>query len=35
MNEVDLTKTLGSGLTRLTWTVNLWGGAIAIVAGMI
>jgi cell division protein FtsX len=30
MNGDDLTKTLGSSLTRLTWTLNLWGAAITI-----
>jgi cell division protein FtsX len=35
MNEDDLTKTLGSSLTRLTWTVNLWGAAITILLATI
>jgi hypothetical protein len=35
MNEDDPTKALSRSLTRLTWTVNLWGAAITIVAGMI
>jgi hypothetical protein len=30
MNEDDPTKALSRSLTRLTWTVNLWGAAITI-----
>lgn len=35
MNEDDLTKTLRSSLTRLSWTVILWDGAITILLGSI
>jgi hypothetical protein len=35
MNGDDMTKTLGSGLTRLTCTVSLWGGAITILLAII
>jgi hypothetical protein len=34
MNEDDLTKTLRSRLTRLTWAINLWGAAITILLGI-
>jgi hypothetical protein len=35
MNEDEPTKALSRSLTRLTWTVNLWGAAITIGVGMI
>ena len=38
MTDDDLTRTTSSidtRLTRLTWTVNIWGGVITILVGII
>ena len=34
MNNDDPAKALSRSLTRLTWTINLWGTAITLILGI-